>query len=72
MQRLLIEGWAEAAAEMAPDRASTTAGWRARRLTHVAAGRSRVVVGHDDLAAWPPREPVRLKPDTTYDPVRSG
>ena len=56
VQRLLIEGWAEAAAEMAPDRASTIAGWCARRLGHVAAGRSRVVVGHDDLAAWPPRE----------------
>lgn len=56
VQRLLIEGWAEAATEMAPDRASTIARWRARRLAHVAAGRSRVVVGHDDLAAWPPGE----------------
>jgi len=54
VQRLLIEGWADAAAAMAPDRASTIAGWRGRRLAHVAAGRSRIVVGHDDLAAWPP------------------
>ena len=54
VQRLLIEGWADAATQMAPDRASTLARWRARRLAHVAAGRSRVVVGHDDLAAWPP------------------
>jgi hypothetical protein len=54
MQRMLIDGWAEAAVEMAPDRASTIASWRARRLAHVDAGRSRVVVGHDDLAAWLP------------------
>ena len=28
--------------------------WRARRLAHVDAGRSRLTVGHDDLAAWLP------------------
>jgi len=54
LQRPLIEGWAEAATEMAPDRAATIADWRARRLAHVAAGRSQVVVGHQDLAAWLP------------------
>jgi len=27
-------------------------GWKTRRLAHVDAGRSRIVVGHDDLAAW--------------------
>ena len=54
VQRLLIDGWADAATEMAPDRAPAIARWRARRLAHVDAGRSRVVVGHDDLAAWPP------------------
>ena len=53
VQRLLIDGWSDAATEMAPDRASAIARWRARRLAHVEAGRSRVVVGHDDLAAWP-------------------
>jgi hypothetical protein len=55
MQRLLIEGWAQAATEMAPDRAAAIARWHARRLGHVDAGRSRLVVGHDDLAAWLPR-----------------
>ena len=55
VQRLLIEGWAEAATEVAPDRAPAIARWRTRRLAHVEAGRSRVVVGHDDLAAWPAR-----------------
>jgi SAM-dependent methyltransferase len=53
VQRLLIDGWAGAATEMAPDRARAIARWRARRLTDVEAGRSRVVVSHDDLAAWP-------------------
>jgi hypothetical protein len=53
IQGLLIDGWAEAAAEMAPERATSIEDWRARRIAHVAAGRSRIVVGHDDLAAWP-------------------
>ena len=56
VQRTLIDGWAGAATEVAPDRASTIADWRARRLGHVDAGRSRLIVGHDDLAAWLPRE----------------
>jgi hypothetical protein len=54
VQRLLIEGWAQAATEMSPERAAIIERWRARRLAHVAADRSGIVVGHDDLAAWPP------------------
>ena len=53
VQRLLIDGWAGAASEIAPGSAAMVADWRARRLAHVDAGRSAVVVGHDDLAAWP-------------------
>ena len=53
MQRVLIDGWADAATEIAPGRATDIARWRARRLVPVEAGHSRVVVGHDDLAAWP-------------------
>lgn len=56
LQQMLIEGWAEAAMDMVPDDVSAIARWRARRLGHIAAGRSRVVVGHDDLAAWLPRD----------------
>jgi hypothetical protein len=52
LQRQLIEGWAESAEEMAPAQTSMIHNWLARRLEHVEAGRSRVVVGHDDLAAW--------------------
>ncbi|OFW34985.1 MAG: hypothetical protein A3F70_04570 [Acidobacteria bacterium RIFCSPLOWO2_12_FULL_67_14] len=55
MQRMLIDGWAEAATEVAPDRASRIADWRGRRLAHVDARRSHLTVGHDDLAAWLPR-----------------
>jgi hypothetical protein len=54
LQHQLIEGWAGAAAEVAPDLASAIASWKARRLAHVAAGRSRLLVGHQDLAAWLP------------------
>jgi hypothetical protein len=53
VQRLLIDGWADAATEMDPDRADAIARWHTRRIVHLEAGRSRIVVGHDDLAAWP-------------------
>ena len=55
LQVQLIEGWAEAAAVIAPDRSASFHSWKARRLAHVAAGRSRLVVGHEDLAGWPRR-----------------
>ena len=55
LQRQLIEGWAEAASHVAPGDASRIERWRARRLGHVEANRSRVVVGHLDVAAWLPR-----------------
>lgn len=51
LQRRLIDGWAEAAAELAPDNASVIAQWQARRIAHVDAGRSQIVVGHFDVAA---------------------
>jgi hypothetical protein len=51
-QRRLIEGWASAATEVAPDRAILIADWLRRRLEHVDAGRSAIVVGHQDMAAW--------------------
>jgi hypothetical protein len=50
LQRRLIEGWAEAAMAIAPDRSASISGWRTRRLEHVASRRSRIVVGHQDLA----------------------
>ena len=53
LQRQLIEGWAEASEEIAPDRAPMIRAWLARRLAHVNAGRSHIIVCHEDLAAWP-------------------
>jgi SAM-dependent methyltransferase len=52
LQRQLIDGWAAAASELRPAAAATIGGWRQRRLEHVAAARSTIVVGHEDLAAW--------------------
>jgi SAM-dependent methyltransferase len=53
LQRQLVEGWAEASEEMAPDRAPMIRDWLARRLAHVRAGRSHIIVCHEDVAAWP-------------------
>jgi hypothetical protein len=52
LQRQLIEGWAEAAMAIAPDRSASIRGWLTRRLAHVANRRSQLVVGHQDLAGW--------------------
>lgn len=51
MQRYLVGDWARAAAELSPD--PRISSWRDRRLAHIGAGRSRIVVRHHDLAAWP-------------------
>lgn len=53
LQRRLIDLWARAATEMAPSQAAIIGLWRRRRLAHVAANRSRLIVGHQDFAAWP-------------------
>ena len=51
LQRQLIDGWASAAAEMAPEIATQIANWRLRRLQHVADDGSLIVVGHEDMLA---------------------
>ena len=51
LQRQLIEGWAGAARAMSPQDAPAVEAWLARRLAHLAAGSSRVRVGHVDLVA---------------------
>ncbi len=53
LQIRLIDGWAAAAAAMSAGNRSRIEGWRARRLAHVEAGRSRITVGHRDVAGWP-------------------
>ena len=54
LQRQMIEGWARAAVQVAPDRAAIIREWTDRRLAHVLEGHSRLVVGHEDLAVWLP------------------
>jgi hypothetical protein len=53
MQTLLIEGWADASMEVAPEQSPVIQRWLARRLEHVSAGRSHVIVCHEDLVALP-------------------
>jgi hypothetical protein len=53
LQRQLVEGWAAVAVELEPDRTHVFRDWMNRRLDHIDAGRSRIVVCHEDLAAWP-------------------
>jgi hypothetical protein len=50
LQRELISGWADAASDVAPEKKTSIDGWRARRLAHLDAGRSHIVVGHVDVA----------------------
>jgi hypothetical protein len=50
LQRQLIGGWAAAALEVERDQAARIRAWQRRRLAHVDAGTSSLVVGHDDVA----------------------
>jgi hypothetical protein len=52
LQRQLIDGWVQAAEETAPELSSTIRDWLRRRLAHIAANRSHIIVGHEDIAAW--------------------
>ena len=53
IQRQLIDGWADAATEIEPEQVTRIRRWQRGRHAHVAAGRSRIIVGHDDLVAIP-------------------
>ncbi len=52
-QAALVEGWAAAAAAIAPERASAVASWRQERLQLIATGRCGCRVGHRDLLRLP-------------------
>lgn len=49
LQRQLLDGWAQAATGMAPQQARAIDAWHERRLAHLAAGWSTIIVGHEDL-----------------------
>ncbi len=64
LQRALIEGWHAAALAHSPRDERALAAWRDRRLAHLAAGESRIDVGHQDLVLIPIEgDPVREEPD---------
>ncbi len=57
MQTALIDGWADAAIEMAARIGTGVArdidAWRRRRLERLNAAGSRLIVGHEDVIGWP-------------------
>lgn len=55
LQRALLDGFARAAIETAPQERARIEDWRARRVRQIDAARSRLVVGHVDFFATPRR-----------------
>jgi hypothetical protein len=53
LQRQLIAGWAAAACEMSPSNSDQIRAWERKRLQHVDKQRSQLIVGHQDIGAWP-------------------
>ena len=53
LQDALLEGWFEAACEIAPASIAMLRAWRERRRTHIAALRSTLRVGHVDMVGRP-------------------
>jgi hypothetical protein len=58
LQRVFVEGWLKAALEIAPDEAQRIEAWGHSRMHHIAAGISRLLVGHQDFIAWPTQHGV--------------
>lgn len=56
LQTALVEGWAAAAAAIAPGRATAIGSWMAERLEAIAAGRASCRVGHLDVLRLPRRQ----------------
>jgi hypothetical protein len=53
LQAALLHGWAEAAMDAQPGSRAAHRAWLAKREQHLAAGASRLCVGHQDLLAVP-------------------
>jgi hypothetical protein len=54
LQRRLVQGWADAAAEVDQSASSVIASWTRCRFAWIDEGRSSITVGHQDLIAWLP------------------
>jgi hypothetical protein len=52
LQLALLDGWHDAALEVAPDSRLALGNWLERRRAHVLEGRSEISVGHVDLVGW--------------------
>jgi len=52
LQLALLDGWRDAAVEIAPERRANFAAWHERRCAHVDAGRSTLRIGHFDVVGW--------------------
>lgn len=54
LQQALLEGWAGAATELAPNDTDRCRSWLARRFAHTEKRTAHVAVGHVDMLALPP------------------
>ena len=52
LQLALLDGWLDAALEIAPESRLALTSWHGRRRAHVLAGRSELRVGHVELVGW--------------------
>jgi len=53
LQRALLDGWFNAACEIAPEKKRRLQRWRDRRYSHITSGRSEMLVGHVDIVGYP-------------------
>lgn len=53
LQHALLQGWCDAACEIARGRTAALRSWLARRQRHAEAGRSQLLVGHVDMLGSP-------------------
>ncbi len=53
IQTVLLDGWLNAAVEIAPEAANELESWWVKRRRWLECGESRLQVGHWDLLAWP-------------------
>jgi hypothetical protein len=54
LQHALVEGWFDAACEVAPHRRPALSDWLARRQAHIAGARSELRIGHIDIIGLRP------------------
>lgn len=53
LQDELVAGWADAAVELSPGETDRIRNWERERRSRISAGALAVLVGHQDVAAWP-------------------